>query len=384
MFGKRKGKEPAQSATTSPSRGEAPMGVGTLGTVIVRRSALERAQAGDDSDAYDLVQAVVDFVNAMSGEGLYSRFEIHPKAMQAFHCDFYLAQVNNGGHSQFIHNSFGNLPFVVIDVREGLTGMGAKGHLSALERMATWIAQNPDDVSKQTGFEGGRAPLLDELDSLFYAADKAAPMINKSSRWIASWPELRAVDDADYPEAIRRVAMLNPLREARLVTNSVVSLRKQMTDWFQVGVGLACATAPGTEFKLGIGGGSMMEVEGEQQMVWVVRTSRATRFCVVTKKHAAIYECVETNNPPMPAIDDVEGMKQAIKDGRLARYKRPTVGARLSQVRPETINGVIELAVEYGAPIALDLLLRKAGIETGGASVSPLSIEPRSGGPIVN
>ena len=79
----------------------------------------------------------------------------------------------------------------------------------------------PDDVSKQTGFEGGRAPLLDELDSLFYAADKAAPMINQSARWIASWPELRAVDDADYPEAIRRVrqVMSQPLPASATVAS---------------------------------------------------------------------------------------------------------------------------------------------------------------------
>lgn len=385
MFGKRKGREQVQQPGegTRSSRVDQPSSIGTLATVIVPRSAVARANNGESP--YDLVQALVNFVNVMTGEGLYSRFELPAKAMQAYHADFYLAQVNNGGHSQFIHNSFANLPFIVKDVRAALEGMKADAVLAIFERMAAWVAQNPDEVTKQTGFDGGRAPLLDELDKLFYAADKAAPLIAQNARWIASWPELRAVDDADYPEAIRRAATLNPLREARLVTRSVENLRTQMTEWLHVGIGLACATGPSIEIKLAIGGGAAMDVEGEQQMVFHVRTNADTpRLCVVTKTYAAAYERVEANNPPMPDMNDIEGMKQAIADGRLAQYKGPSAGRKLSHVKSEAIAGVIELASEYGAPVALDLLLRRAGIETGGAVVAPMSIEPKVGGAIVN
>jgi hypothetical protein len=68
----------------------------------------------------------------------------------------------------------------------------------------------------------------------------------------------------------------------------------------------------------------------------------------------------------------------------LANFKGPTVGRRLSQIRRETIAGVIELANEYGAPAAVDLLLRRAGIDPAGAVAAPLSIEPKAGGAIVN
>jgi len=50
-------------------------------------------------------------------------------------------------------------------------------------------------------------------------------------------------------------------------------------------------------------------------------------------------------------------------------------------VKRETIAGVIELAGEYYAPSALDLLLRRAGIDPHGAVVAPAAIEPGSGGP---
>ena len=383
MFGRfsRKDKEPAQqqAASAPPPRFGGPAGIGNLATVIVPRSAAERAT--DPDKAYELVQAVINFVNFTLGEGLYSRFEIPAKAMQAYHADFYLAQVNNGGHSQFIHNSHRNLEYILADVRAGLTGMKAKSHLLVMEQMAAWVAQHPDEASQQTGFQGGRAEHLDDLDKRFYAADKAMPMIRQSAHWIASWPELKIVDDADHREALRRIAVMNPLREARLVSRSVANLSQQMTTWFHVGVGLACAGAPRTEIKLAIGGGSVMEIEGEKQTVFHVRTNASEpRFCVVTNEHAAAYECIEADNPPMPAIGDVEGLKQAMSDGRLARFKGPSVGKKLSRIEAKTIAGVIELANEYRAPAALDLLLRKAGIAPDGAAVAPLSIEPKPGG----
>ena len=383
MFGKflRKNREPAQpsAAGTPPPRFSAPRGIGNLGTVIVPRSAAERA--ADPATAYDLVQAVINFVNAMTRDGLYSRFEIPAKAMQAYHADFYLAQVNNGGHSQFISNGHDNLPYILADVRAALTVMPAPAHLAILEQMAAWVAQHPDEAAQQTGFVGGRAPFLDELDKRFYAADKAQPMIQQSARWIASWPELKVVDDADYVEAIRRTLMMNPLREARLVSRSVAHLSQQMTEWFPVGVGLACANGPQTEMKLAIGGGSMMAIEGRQQMAFLVRTNASEpRFCVVSEKHAALYERVAADNPPMPALGDVEGLKQAVADGRLARYQGPSVGRKLSHIEAKTIAGVIELAKQYRAPVALDLLLRRAKLDPEGAVVAPLSIGPKPGG----
>jgi Domain of unknown function (DUF4375) len=383
MFGWRKDKEPQQRAANSQGqRSGAPTGIGKFTTVIVPRSAVLRAS--DPEKAYDLVQAVVNFVNAMMGEGIYSRDEIPAKAMQAYHADFYLAQVNNGGHSQFIHNCQGSLKHILGDVRAGLTGMKAEKHLPIFEQMASWIAQHPDEASKQTGFQGGREPLLDPLDKLLYAAEKEAPMIAQSALWIASWPELRAVADADYREAMRQALMMNPLREARLMWRSVGNLRQQMTEWFHVGVGLACANASPPEVKLAVGGGAVFDIEGEKQTAFHVRTNAdKPRLCVVTDKHAAAYEVVD-DNPPMPEIGDVEGMKQAIADGRLARYKGIAAGKKLSHLRPEAISGVIALAKDYKAPAAVDLLLRRAGIDPSGAMVSPMTVTPRTDGPVLH
>jgi hypothetical protein len=391
MFGKRKSTQQPQPA--EPPRAHAkpartvekppPSDEATFGTVIVRRSVASRAK--DPSHAHEVVQEIVAFVNAVSGEGLYERSEIPASALQAYHADFYLAQVNNGGHSQFIANSGRNLAHVLSDVRAGLVAMQAKAHLSVFEQMAAWVAQNPDEVPKQTGFEGGRAPHLDRLDKQFYEAERASPMAPQSARWIASWPELKLVDDADYAEAMRRTLLMNPLRDARLMSRSVASLLTQTTDWFHVGIGLACASMSPRELKLALGGGMVMEIEGQQQTAFLVRTNAPSpRLCVVTKDYAAAYERVEPNNPPMPALGDVEGMRQAIRDGRLAQYKSPTAGKKLSHVEARMIAGVIELANQYRAAPALDLLLRHAAIDPNGAVVAPMGIDVHPNGPIVN
>src|SRR5262245_23300690 len=92
MFWKREEKQPAQQrAANTQQRSAPPTGIGRSSTVIVPRAAALRA--ADPAKAYDLVSAVISFVNAMIEQGLYSRDEIPAKAMQVYHADYYLGQV---------------------------------------------------------------------------------------------------------------------------------------------------------------------------------------------------------------------------------------------------------------------------------------------------
>jgi hypothetical protein len=352
-----------------------------LETVIVPRSAVERA--ANPGKEYVLVSAVVDFVNAMMSQGLYSRHEIPVKAVQAYHADYYLAQVNNGGHHQFIHNSTGTLKYAVPDIRGGLSAMNAEMHLAIFEEMAALLANFPDGRALLAAPESRS---LGPLDTRFYGLEKTTPMSRLSSAWISGWPELRVMDDADARRAIQESAMLNPAREARMLSRSIERLTVQMTNRVHVGIGLACATATPPQIKVELGIGDSMEIEGRQQTGFFVRTStmasatQALRFCVVSDSHAAAYECIQPDNPPMPKFGDVEGTLAAIRDGRMAQFKGPHAGKKLSHVEGETIAGVIQLATRYRAAAALDLLLRRAKIETEGAKAAPFSIAPDEGG----
>ena len=121
-------------------------GSSRLTTVIVRRTAVEAASKPDEG--YHLTEAIVSYVNDMQQVGVYAARELPAKAMQAYHADYYLAEVNNGGHSQFIHNSGEALwPTVSADALAGLAAMGAAAQHKILTEAVAWVAANPPDHS---------------------------------------------------------------------------------------------------------------------------------------------------------------------------------------------------------------------------------------------
>ncbi|TIV84995.1 MAG: DUF4375 domain-containing protein [Mesorhizobium sp.] len=300
--------------------------------------------------------------------------EINPKALQVFHADQYSLEVKNGGHSQFIHNAGSEIDAMIANARVGLSACGAKGQLATLEKMSAWIAKHPEEAAKQTGFEGGRDDFLDTLDDAFYEADDAMPMEDLIARWIASWPDLQIVDDDNYDDAIDRLVLSNPQREARLLHDSVGKLVRQMLSQREVGAGLACATISPSEIKLGFGMARMLDIEGEKQMVFQLRTdAEELRLCASTKTHVAVYEYVAPEDPPVMRPGDNPLGANA-----------PRVGTLLGRAVQSEIETAIQLSEQNHAPVAVDLLLRKAGFDPLGAIVSANSVAQTAEGPVVN
>ncbi len=153
-----------------------------------------------------------------------------------------------------------------------------------------------------------------------------------------------------------------------------------MTDSLRVALGMACfqiRPADGsTEFLVNVLSGNTMDVDGRQEQVWRVRTNVGERFCSLTGAHASAYECNHAkDNPPMPEFGNVEGMTAAIKDGRLAQFKGPSVGKLLSRVPRESVIEMVELAKSYRMAAGLDLLMRRAGLATAEIMTVPVKIE---------
>ncbi|WFP61970.1 DUF4375 domain-containing protein [Mesorhizobium sp. WSM4904] len=338
--------------------------------ITVSRSKVEKAS----ERPFDLVLAVMQFAVTMISKGLYRYPEINPKAMQVFHTDWYSSEVKNGGHSQFIHNAAREIDTMIANARAGLNACGAKGQLATLEKMSAWVAKHPDKAATQTGFEGGRDDFLDTLDDAFYEADEAAPLDSLLARWITSWPDLQIVDDDDYDDAIDRLVLSNPQREGRLLHESVGKLVRQMLSEREVGAGLACAKISPSEIKLAFGMARMLDVEGEKQMVFQLRTSaKELRLCAATKTRVAVHEHIAPEDPP------------TIRPGENPfAANAPRVGVQLGRAEATEVNTVIELAEQYHAPVAVDLLLRKAGFDPADAIVSANSVVQTAEGPVVN
>src|SRR5262245_39504537 len=96
--------------------------------IVVPQPALEGA-------AEDVALANAVFVNAMLEKAALQPGEFAPQAFYSHSADYYLAQVLNGGHGQYAHNSKWN-ETVVRAAAFGLSAMGAAGHLAILQRFA--------------------------------------------------------------------------------------------------------------------------------------------------------------------------------------------------------------------------------------------------------
>lgn len=318
-------------------RKQPPAGNSTM-PIILSDSSFNQTKYRDD----DIVQGVVDYVNAMFDRGLYRRHELPSLALQAYHADFYLAQVNNGGHSQFIHNSGHKAKHIFADALAGLIAMGAATQAGLLQEMIAWVDANPAAASEQTGFSGGRAPFLNSLDDRFYAAEKADPISRRAAEWISHCPELRKVEDASYAAAMEGLILANPRRSKRLSAARIAGFHHSLTDPLCVAIGLAAASAETPEAPIGIRGGYSVEIQGKEEQGWVVDTDGGIRIAVANDTGARLYEYIE-------------GYGDA-----LGKYRPPAAGRLLGRVDARSVDALIAYATKRPVAAAGDLLLRRA------------------------
>lgn len=192
--------------------------------VIVRRS--ESAPTPNEYGEYYLVGAVHDFVGHAVERAEYRWPDIAARAVQVHCIHDYVGQVENGGHSQYVRNRRGVLVERLSYAAAGLRAVGASGHLGILREFRDWLAENPAEASRQTGFQGGRAPWLDTLDARFRALRRSEPLDAKLAEWVASWPELAIVEDDAYDAALRGLADANPKTALRLATESATLIAR--------------------------------------------------------------------------------------------------------------------------------------------------------------
>jgi hypothetical protein len=317
--------------------------------VIVPESAFEQSEYRD----YEIVQTVVDYVNVMLDRGLYHRHELPQFALQAYYADYYLAQVNNGGHSQFIHNSGRKAKQIFADALAGLTAMGATAQAGLLQEMIAWFDANPAIANEQTGFSGGRAPFLDGLDDRFYDAEKIDPISRRAAEWISQWSDLRKVDDSSWAAEIETLVLANGKRGKRLSSARIARFHHSVTDTLHAAVALAAAAAEPPEALINIHGGYQTDIHGEEEMAWVVDTDGGMRFAVVNDGGARLYEYIEEGGT---ALTD---------------YRPPAAGVLLGTVESSAVDALIVYATRRPIAAAGDLLLRRARPMVEDAVMSP-------------
>ena len=352
---------------------------GSVEFIIVAQEALEDIE----KEPYGLVQSVIDFTNTMFQSGHYRPDELPAEALQAYYCDYYLTQVNNGGHSQFVHNSR-LAPETMNAIAKGLDQMGATETHQIFLNMLEWAEKNPAEAAAQTGFNGGRAAYLDELDTQFYDVERSTPMINASAKWVANLANLRAVPKADIQKIFAETAQMNPNIVSRTMAARVHQIRHMLSDPLYLGFGYAANLAPTPAPVHALGGGAEFDVAGEKRMAFGVNAVGQKFFGISDETGAHLYERIEPENPTIDR-NDPDDMSAALADGRMAAFKSPEVGAHLVTMSPEDLQMAAKTCEQVNAPVALDLLLRTAETDPGltFVAVREVETEEQEKGPLV-
>jgi len=174
----------------------------------------------DHDDAGKIVGSNVEFVIALFREYLTAD-EISVDALRSYYVDYYLAQVNNGGFSQFVYNSDWD-PFIVTMVRDGMRAMGAKQHCELFEQGAGLVEELGQDrlaAYLASGYFGENRDreALDALTDRFFALESAEDLLALNAAWLRSHPSLCPMETEEQmlQEARRRGEAL-PDREQRI------------------------------------------------------------------------------------------------------------------------------------------------------------------------
>lgn len=178
--------------------------VAALPVIIVPQSA-------HDSDKdYSLPCAVVDFVNHAIGTAQFRRDEIPLPAMQAFHVDYYIAQVNNGGHSQYVGNS-GWHQYQIDDVCAGLKAIGIEDAIELYDDLCAFADSHPEEFRAGMDARGfGEFPeFFSKADNLFFAGLNDR-LMKGNSDWIRTLDCLLVLEDGQYRKVMTELSDRNP------------------------------------------------------------------------------------------------------------------------------------------------------------------------------
>jgi hypothetical protein len=361
------------AAFARPAEAPVPLASTEVDRVLVPRLARDgfAREAGD----YDLVRAVVTFVDTMLSEGLHTRAELPPRTLQLYHANRYLSGVNAGGHRRLVHAAGGSLARMLADARTAFAAIGATVALDALNRFTDWVSDNPDEAARPVPVHHAPVGLPEELDDMIQEA-AMADTLARAAAWISGWDDLVVVDDATYPEKLRTLALSNPLREPRLLHRSIRHLHRQLVEPVLAATGMACAACPEPEMRLAVEGPVAVDVDGVPRAAYVLRTNEALqRLCLLDNPGAAIHEQAPTEPTDLEGLSEIEDMEQALATGLLPQDQIRRTGRRLAHVGRDLIDQAMALAGSRHAAAAIDLLLRRAELDPENAAAAPAVIE---------
>jgi hypothetical protein len=249
------------------------------------RSVIVSDQSFASTDPYDIISSNIDLVNALFGEYLRPE-EIAPDALRSYYVDYYLAQVENGGFSQFVYNSRWS-SLMNGFIREGLLAVRAVRHLALFNESAALVERlEPDQL--QTFFESeyfDTNPTRDALDAnndRFSVLSESEDLVALNAAWLRSLPGLKVkTADEIKAEVARRGAAL-PDREER------VRAAREAEPRYMKLIRALCGSA-GHELTRINAGDPTHEHNGKRVLAWHFSTDKGHHYMVDADGKAVMF-----------------------------------------------------------------------------------------------
>jgi hypothetical protein len=199
----------------------------------------ERVSASND---YDKVLGFHYFLSEMGQRGIPSE-AFAPEFQAMSDVDDWVGEVKNGGNSQFIGNKGPNAEPMLGRVVSLLQACGASAHGEVAKGVLAWLRAHPEEAALQTGFTGGRAEALDELDQAFWAAERGGEVYGSMARALMARPDVRLVPEAGLKAALdaeaRRLLENDPVARQHICHAVAECSRQWLSNPLKMGVALA-------------------------------------------------------------------------------------------------------------------------------------------------
>lgn len=181
-----------------------------------------RERSFESTEPYDIIQAVIDVVNALRSYGVFTMAELPAAVRQCFHVDYYLAQVANGGHEQYFSNSK-DIVGIDDDVREGLKSLDDQRFYLLFEEVKSYVTSSNerlDAVVKRGGFDdpvhGQVDTWVQEKDSEFYTLNQGEELIRLNGKFLRSSGAAYPVANESWKHEMAKIIEGNALLDDRL------------------------------------------------------------------------------------------------------------------------------------------------------------------------
>ena len=254
---------------------------------------------------YQLIQCNMQFVKYLLFTAHVLPEEMMPEPMWSYQVEYYLAQVTNGGHGQYVASSQ-NLPWglerTTQACRSGLKAMGLMDHLAIYDALLQLLSSDKDRAREFAERFRRRLvdPAADLLDERFHALTGKELIIAHNRDYLLRLPYLRLVPATEWKSEVARLADRNPRRAERAAAENRAKQERDARDPRLVTARALCEVA-GRLFYGFTSINPSCKLDGAPMQGWFMATDKGPAVAFFFEREAVLCRHVES----VPSLDQL-------------------------------------------------------------------------------